>query len=45
MNVERYLQERLEERLEEAELDWRAASEQMMEAGVDLYEAQEPTLH
>ncbi len=45
MNVERYLQERLEQRLDESFADSCAVSEQLMEAGVDLFEAEPETLH
>lgn len=44
-NREQYLQATLEARLEQADIDWRCASEQMLEAGVDLTEAECETLH
>jgi hypothetical protein len=44
-NREQYMQSALEDRLEEQHQDWRMASEQMLEAGVDLTEAECETLH
>ena len=45
LNREQYLQQTLENCLEEQYQDWRVSSEQMREAGVDLTEMEEETLH